>query len=793
MKPNYQLRLPSYLYGTFLFLLLYLSVLICYPAVGSDKVERELTPQFINLSIQDGKLPLDKASQNSKQDLKLVTKNPLLYDEDYDSEEDENWEYSIPQTPPAEEDIDSVLIPFFRGIHLFPEKFPSSEDRARFLCQSEVETPVFSTSPFKILGLNFGKQSPDKEQELICKAKEVKKKIKELKGKLPIKIKDKSYDPYTALHYSYVNSYTDFISNLEGFCSKVFQDFQFKGNPLVSVSETPNHPLRYAFGLKIDEKNALKPCFDEKGKPRNPYLGKIYVMLVPLYKTREDKVFRMMEASAKDQMKVNYRIKFEREAAFPGLIPGKYVVYERIVRVPNFKHEWSEKHARKYGLTKKIYSNTKKNILATKGDRTKQEGLYKKLVEDIVKETKNNWSSQLTQIAKREALKRKAHIRHLDLYRLASSIPMNNGKEAEDAEANLAEYKRILGDVDLTSTALNQYNAKGATALMRVCENPTLTEDVAYRLIEFIIEKGADVKISHQKTKKTALHMAASFNKTRIMKLLLDNGANINAQARDGATPLIFASAFYGNVKAICLLTNSGANLNAVTYSAPEITSGGGETALHYAIQEGFVGNIKALIKLGADTTIPTKNGIRIIDQLNTSHKLRKIGDDNYHDLDRLFQKVASNPSCQKELKIDFNELALIGDFNPLENFIITNDVEEVSKKISSNKLTESQLKSGFETAVIQVNTEIIPLFSEKLPQTYRIDIINKWQEKFRGIRGKRNQELESLNPKNGKDRIRELKEAISYLDGNIKYFEEVKLGNSENKMGFYNEAPKLQ
>ncbi|ACE06604.1 hypothetical protein Aasi_1290 [Candidatus Amoebophilus asiaticus 5a2] len=698
-------------------------------ADNEESKGNKLESGIASLAVSDD-LSLDsQSSQKSMPSSISGVSNSTLrnYEEGYDSEEEETWQYLSDECEKTEEGKAApVLIPFFRGVHLFKDRF-SSPERMRFLQLRQTGIPIFSSASFKMLKIGYGDQDSH-TQDLILEAKKVKRKVAKLKEKTEVVVKDKTFDAYTGFHYLYVNSYTAFIANLGQFSSIIFKNFRFLENPLVSVAELPNHPLLYAFGLKIDKIKALRPCFDLSGKPLHPYLGKIYTMLVPLSKTREDKVFRMVEAATKKEMPVDYRIKYEIEAAFPGWIRGEYVVYERIVRVPNFKHSWTQQHLLKYGLTKTVYNNLRKNILATKGDYGKQETIYEDLVHKIVnKNTNYCWSSQLRQIAIQEAQKRQARSRFLDLNRLATTKPLAvNKTEEEDANQNFIEHLKILGDIDLNVDSLNKYNTKGATALGRVCENDKLSEEEACRFAEFlIIKKGASVNIPHQKTGKTPLHIAAAFNKTKLISLLCKSGADLNSRARDGATPLILASYFHGNVPAIILLAKLGADLNAVTYPHPNLTNGGGMTALHHAAQEGLVANIKALLKLGANPRLRTIKGKNVAYHLEGAYQCKQISEEHYQEIIMLLERVKDS-STVKDLEIDLKALSLVESDNPLADFIVDNKISEVDNFIKEGKLSKSQLQLGFEVAVQQCNYAIASRFKGKLPKEEMIKIVNK-------------------------------------------------------------------
>ncbi len=92
----------------------------------------------------------------------------------------------------------------------------------------------------------------------------------------------------------------------------------------------------------------------------------------------------------------------------------------------------------------------------------------------------------------------------------------------------------------------------------------------------------------------TALHLAAKYNKnSEVIIALLKAGVKVNAKADDGKTALHYAAEYNKNPKVITALLKAGADVNAKTKK--------GRTALHHAAENNKNPNIiTALIKAGA-------------------------------------------------------------------------------------------------------------------------------------------------------------------------------------------------
>ena len=61
-------------------------------------------------------------------------------------------------------------------------------------------------------------------------------------------------------------------------------------------------------------------------------------------------------------------------------------------------------------------------------------------------------------------------------------------------------------------------------------------------MVEYLIEEGTDIKAATANG-ETALHIAASRNRTKIITILIDSGADPFAKDRDGKLPIDYAKA----------------------------------------------------------------------------------------------------------------------------------------------------------------------------------------------------------------------------------------------------------
>ncbi len=423
------------------------------PVVTSTRSESSQKP--VSITIKDNPtlntiVPRQVAVSSSLDEGKEIIPHYIVtqskYEDGYDSEDEENWKPSQKEYSRTQRKNDEVLVPFFRGVHCFRNYFPG-EEKSRFLNDQQVGEGVFSTASFDILQLEYTEQSPStqlvkyrrfsnemkraiRQKALEIQSNNIRKQVNKLKEGAPVIVDGIRFkNPQVGLYYLYVKSYARFLERLKNHTllpEEALKEFIAVANTIASAAELPDHAIRYAAGLKI-EGNVLRPEFDAQGKPKNPYLGKVYVILVPYQDIERVGLFRVLEAYATNEMPVNCRIINECEADFAGGIPGRYVVSEQIIRVPNFKHEWKRKHEVKYGLTKRMYDNLRKEIIATKGNVLNQEPVYEKLIQQIINHkyrqqpNDRTLSNQLLEIARNEAWLRGANLQFLDFRRLPTS------------------------------------------------------------------------------------------------------------------------------------------------------------------------------------------------------------------------------------------------------------------------------------------------------------------------------------------------------------------------------------
>jgi ankyrin repeat domain-containing protein 50 len=116
-----------------------------------------------------------------------------------------------------------------------------------------------------------------------------------------------------------------------------------------------------------------------------------------------------------------------------------------------------------------------------------------------------------------------------------------------------------------------------------------------------LLEHGADIDASHGYDGKTALHRAAQGGHLDTVRLLLRKGANIEARDDEGNTPLRLTAAAPdpqmtsadGTGGILECLLKQGADMEALDLF--------GETPLHRAAFNGYMANVRLLLRYGAN------------------------------------------------------------------------------------------------------------------------------------------------------------------------------------------------
>jgi len=135
----------------------------------------------------------------------------------------------------------------------------------------------------------------------------------------------------------------------------------------------------------------------------------------------------------------------------------------------------------------------------------------------------------------------------------------------------------------------------------------------AFDVLEMLITPNLNEKIKDN-LNKTYLHYAARFTVSPIVEYFIKKGLNVNARDNFDNTPLIDAVMMLSNeeeleyeddnlmLTSIRILLDNGADVNIQNYD--------GSTALHYAVDLGWMPLVKLLVERGANLNIQDEDGL---------------------------------------------------------------------------------------------------------------------------------------------------------------------------------------
>lgn len=101
-------------------------------------------------------IPQDRAPKTLIQETMVVLPRKIStsvlskYEDDYDSEEDDDWGYVPKEYPRTQRHHGKDYVAFFRGVHFFYDTFPA-EERVKFLNEKQIGEGVFSTAVLELI------------------------------------------------------------------------------------------------------------------------------------------------------------------------------------------------------------------------------------------------------------------------------------------------------------------------------------------------------------------------------------------------------------------------------------------------------------------------------------------------------------------------------------------------------------------------------------------------------------------------------------------------------------------
>lgn len=426
----------------------------------------------------------------------------------------------------------------FRGV-TYMKSYYNQQDRRNHRRTSQVGKQVYSSAVHDNAKVNFTAFDNKDDKKLQESANKLNKHMQQLgiaSSGTAYWDKTKTSRKFSRLlfmaYQRYVNSYKEFRQEgakhyesgknvsyeLKNAPQKIFA-LSSKSN-FISTTNKSKHAEEYAYTLKLPtvgtglntRSEALRPNFRKKGakkgKPKHPYLGKIYVIFSDVQSIKSKGVLYSKQLHAKEEVNIKYRILFEEEATYLTDIPGAYVIHEVKARVPSLE-EYKIFFKDKYGLTENKFNKFKQNILNTKNDINQQVGAEEKLYKYLIK----HQCKQLENFARKKAeelggvlvspdandsqyvndlLKNFTEKKAEELDELLVSSNINDNKYLSTFSGKKTQFNKDVAEDLTTDKPLEiKFNEKGVTALDNRVNNALSNEHFAGNCFDIAVGLGS--------------------------------------------------------------------------------------------------------------------------------------------------------------------------------------------------------------------------------------------------------------------------------------------------------------
>ncbi|MHB9147670.1 MAG: hypothetical protein ACYC2U_04530, partial [Candidatus Amoebophilus sp.] len=279
----------------------------------------------------------------------------------------------------------SLYIPIYRGVHYVPRLFPDKNARKAIRQLVENKLPLYSSSAYEASDLSFLNPHPNDHTRLKKNAEAIKNALNSFRNSFPVS--------YHKFHEIYSNDHgvfhamlgnplhktnaadTEEVSqaffnyvNFLGLQVKNMPDFKMEKavvrNPHVSFSLIPYHAVKYATGDKSfhnpngGPEPVLDIDYDMYGKPKYPYLGKVYVAFLTLEDFLKINPYTVLQHHASGKIKISTphwnNILKENEITISGYLPKDKVIETKSIRCPIFNQEsYPKYYEHEHGLDEK--------------------------------------------------------------------------------------------------------------------------------------------------------------------------------------------------------------------------------------------------------------------------------------------------------------------------------------------------------------------------------------------------------------------------------------------------------
>lgn len=275
-----------------------------------------------------------------------------------------------------ESDIDwshypKLFIAQYRGLHYYQHYFDANQ-RLDHVFTSHLNRVAPAPAVYSMTSLLPTEHQMARESVLNENVQDLRDTLESFKHSGPIAVGGTTYQSVNAqlqelMSNNYVG-YKDAVTKKQTPATQILFDKKAIGYPHYATSDLPQHTLRYGFGKKQVaslSQHRLHPDYDQTGKPKNQYLGKIYICLftpLAMYQHRMQHVLGLH-----NRLLFNLRdpVAPERETGAPGGVESGYVFYEAVLELPDFT-EWKDDYGAEFGMNLALFNSYRASLMQAK-------------------------------------------------------------------------------------------------------------------------------------------------------------------------------------------------------------------------------------------------------------------------------------------------------------------------------------------------------------------------------------------------------------------------------------------
>jgi len=173
----------------------------------------------------------------------------------------------------------------------------------------------------------------------------------------------------------------------------------------------------------------------------------------------------------------------------------------------------------------------------------------------------------------------------INSYALTSSSPLAGQMRENLGPSRVIEYRKILKEMEVwggkwREAAMLLVTHGAEININKEEKNPMYAAALVgdKRLVEAMLNKGADINFNPKNAYETPLHGAIGAGHEEVAELLISRGANVNAENKDRQTPMHYLAKYMNSKKLAELMIQHHADVNAKS---------GRETPLSLAVEAG--------------------------------------------------------------------------------------------------------------------------------------------------------------------------------------------------------------